>query len=69
MTTGRLAFLTARAWLDEDGDHVWTSHDCNGAEVVTMLPWPTWHAKDGRVHPSVSCDTCGAHYMATIETP
>lgn len=27
-----LGFLTDHAWLDEDGIHVWSAHDCLNGE-------------------------------------
>lgn len=65
-----LGFLTARAWLDADGRHVWLRHDCTHVREQTMLPWPTWRADGfGRVVPSVSCDFCGLHAILVIEDP
>lgn len=55
------------AWLDADGYHVWTAHDCAAGREETMLPWPQWSAQpDGTVWPSVMCDACGAHYFCGI---
>jgi hypothetical protein len=62
-----LAFLTAQAWLDEDGRHVWLAHDCAKGRVTTMLP-TTWKADaEGHVSPSIDCRACGAHFFAQIE--
>lgn len=65
----RLAFLTATCWLDEDGLHVWTAHDCGGRRNTTMLPYPTWSAVGNQVTPSIHCLDCEAHYMGTITEP
>lgn len=59
---GRLGFLRTDAWLDDDGQHVWSAHDCLGERVVTMLPWPNWQGTiGGEVRPSFSCERCGTH--------
>lgn len=48
--------LSARAWLDDDGKHVWVAHSCSGNQEETMLPYPTWSAPDGlNVAPSFCC--------------
>lgn len=58
---------SARAWLDGDGRHVWSAHDCRGVREVHMLPWPIWQAiDDGQVSPSYSCDKCGLHTFLHI---
>ncbi len=63
----RLAFLTASAWIDVDGRHVWLSHDCADGRSTSMLP-TTWKANEsGRVEPSIDCRDCGAHFFAQIE--
>ncbi len=62
-----LEFLTARTWMDDDGYHVWTEHDCTGGRVATMLPWPQWHRDGDKATPSIHCTDCGAHYFGTIE--
>jgi len=67
--SGRLAFLTARSWLDDDGYHVWTSHECVGGRLTTMLPHPLWHADGTQVEPSVACEACGAHYFGELVEP
>jgi len=59
-------FLTAKTWLDDDGRHVWLSHDCKDGQETTMLPYPRWKAVDGKVQPSIMCNDCGLHYFATI---
>jgi len=70
VTAGRLAFLSERTWLDRDGQHVWSAHDCADGRETTMLPWPTWYVRDdGSVWPSISCDRCGAHYLSRIGDP
>jgi hypothetical protein len=67
--SGSLAFLTARAWLDEDGRHVWLEHDCGDERARTMLP-STWQADaEGHVSPSIDCRACGAHFFAQVEAP
>ena len=63
-----IGFLTARCWLDEDGQHVWLRHKCLDGVTETMLPRPTWRAADGRVEPSISCDACDLHVMAVLES-
>lgn len=63
----RLAFLTARAWLDEDGKHVWAAHDCTNGRVTAMLPYPPWGvADDRRVEPSFHCHECDTHVFLEI---
>jgi hypothetical protein len=52
-------------WLDEDGKHVWQSHDCVKGRVTSMLPWSKWSMKDGTVTPSVVCELCGMHVILT----
>lgn len=60
-------FLTARVWLDEDGQHIWSEHDCTEGKVTTQLP-TIWKADaNGKVAPSIHCRKCGLHYMAEIE--
>ncbi len=66
---GNLAFLTERSWLDADGRHVWTSHDCLHGRVTTMLPHPLWCANGSQVEPSVNCQACGAHYFGELVEP
>ena len=63
-----LEFLHAKAWLDEDGEHVWQSHNCEDEAVESMLPHPQWHAsKDGtKVEPSIHCLRCGMHAILDI---
>lgn len=65
----RLGFLTARAWLDNDGRHVWIAHDCTEGRVTTMLPWPNWHSTGLHVEPSIVCEACGLHVVARLEEP
>lgn len=64
----RLSWLTARAWLDEDGEHVWLRHECSNGWDESMLPHPTWQAsEDGRtVEPSIDCG-CGMHTFMLLE--
>jgi hypothetical protein len=64
---GRLGFLSADAWLDSDGYHVWCAHDCAGVRVVSMLPWPTWQSNvERKVCPSFFCEDCGTHVSLEI---
>lgn len=66
--TSRIGFLTARAWRDEDGYHVWQAHDCKGGQrSVSKLPWPQWKADGERVQPSVICGLCGLHATLTLD--
>lgn len=58
---------TGRAWLDEDGYHVWFAHDCVNGRSVTMLPYPRWAAEWRRVMPSIDCGDCGLHTHYGIE--
>lgn len=53
--------LSYAAWLDDDGEHVWLSHECAEGFVTFMLP-NTWRVvgKD-KIEPSFTCDDCGAH--------
>jgi hypothetical protein len=60
-----LGFLTARAWLDEDGQHIWLAHDHKGYRDRSMLLYPDWQAVDGKVEPSVVCD-CGLHVVGLV---
>jgi hypothetical protein len=65
-----IRFLRARGWLDDDGKHVWQSHECVTGRVTSMLPWPIWKARrdDPRYcDPSVSCSACGLHTFLLIE--
>ena len=62
----RIGFLTATAWLDDDGYHVWQRHDCRSEPSESMLPWPTWNAKGKAVEPSLMCDSCGLHVFLTL---
>lgn len=70
--TDHPVIANAHAWLDEDGVHVWVSHDCTSSiGSPTMLPYPKWRAaeRDGRlqVDPSVHCVACGLHGFLSIE--
>lgn len=62
----RLSFLRDRAWLDDDGVHVWLEHGCTSGVERTMLPNPPWHAVGGQVEPSINCGSCDAHYFAQL---
>jgi len=57
-----------KAWLDEDGKHVWFMHDCVLGKETSMLPYPTWKAtEDGlEVTPSIVCNDCGFHEMVSL---
>lgn len=63
---GTTAFLTERSWVDDDGYHCWTAHDCTDGRVTTMLPYPRWHRVGDQIEPSISCDACGAHYWGKL---
>ena len=70
MSNGRPVFpigkaISCRTWLDDDKTHVWVGHSCENGRTITMLPWPTWHARGKKVEPSISC-TCGLHAFMTI---
>lgn len=63
-------WLSTRAWMDEDGQHVIVAHDCREKRIVHILPWPTWQAcgvHGDEVLPSYSCDGCGIHDHLTID--
>lgn len=60
------SFMHADVWLDEDGTHVWLAHDCAGARVVTMLPYPNWRVVGGKVEPSICCGLCGLHTFGLL---
>lgn len=62
-------FMTARAWLDDDGEHVHLAHDCLTERVRGMQPWPTWRANGAMVEPSVSCTACGLHTHVPLTDP
>lgn len=62
-------WTTGRAWLDNDGRHVWVAHDCTTERVATMLPFPIWHSTGLAVEPSVSCDACGLHTHLGLGVP
>lgn len=65
-----IGFLTAAAWLDMDGYHVWQAHDCVGGRSRSMLPWPTWiKTQNGSVWPSVTCHACGLHVFLALGSP
>ncbi len=66
-----VGFLTARVWLDDDGEHIWLLHECIDGEQITMLPHPPWRAVGERVEPSISCDKCNLHmfgYLGPLPT-
>lgn len=58
----RLGFLRFSWWLDGDGEHIWTRHDCNGKQVEAMLP-NSWKADESgtTISPSFHCLICGTH--------
>jgi hypothetical protein len=68
-----MANLPGKAWLDEDGRHVWWEHLCSAAKgtVRYMLPWPHWQAINGAMSPSVVCEVpgCGHHSIPLIQEP
>jgi hypothetical protein len=49
--------------MDEDGRHVWVSHECIDGVQEFMLPYPQWHAigLSPAVEPSFCCAACGDH--------
>lgn len=69
-----IRFMTARAWMDEDGYHVWFAHDCVNGPITTMLP-SQWERTNmlgnttdtGRVEPSLHCGKCQLHVFLVIE--
>lgn len=61
------SFLSARAWMDEDGQHVVLAHDCVEHRDVHILPWPTWQNVEGMVDPSYDCDACGLHSRISVD--
>lgn len=65
----RLGFLTANAWPDGDGKHVWVAHDCVNGRDISMLPYPQWRIGDGKVEPSFSHDVCGIHAFIDFGHP
>ena len=64
----RLGFLTARVWLDADGQHLWLAHDCVDGRTTTMLPTQWREGPDGYVAPSIACRACGLHYTGRIDS-
>lgn len=62
-------WVTARAWLDDDGYHIWMAHDCFRGREAFMLPYPTWKMnEDGKTaSPSFHCTLCNCHTTGTIE--
>lgn len=59
-----------KAWMDDDGKHVWCSHTCGDKEVTFMMPHPHWKAsEDGKtVVPSFVCLACQFHQTLSIGT-
>jgi hypothetical protein len=62
-------WMTLKAWLDEDGVHVWFQHDCTDGRVTNMAAHPRWEAKGGRVTPSFNCSKCGLHDFVELSDP
>lgn len=65
------SFLSARAWVDEDGKHAIVAHDCRDGRDVHILRWPTWQVVEGSVYPqevspSFDCAECGLHTFLPI---
>jgi hypothetical protein len=60
------SFVHAKAWLDDDGEHVWTRHVCASGPIEFILP-PPWHLHGQKVEPSLSCELCGLHTFLEIE--
>ena len=61
-------WIDAKFWLDDDdATHVWMRHRCVDGERTTMLPWPQWMARNGRIEPSVICDECDLHVMGFLD--
>lgn len=60
--------IATRAWLDDDGRHVWISHPCVTRQSMHKLPWPQWQAVDGKLKPSFVClvPDCGCHATPEI---
>lgn len=54
-------WMSAEAWMDEDGEHVWMAHDCADRRVTSMFPHPTWRRNGDHVEPSFACADCGLH--------
>ena len=64
----RLAWLTAKARPDGDGEHFWLTHECVEGPTETMLP-NIWRAgTTGLLTPSVMCRACGMHTFVPIES-
>lgn len=51
--------------LDEDGKHIWFTHDCKNGRETTWLP-STWKVVGKEVRPSIVCNECGFHEMVQI---
>lgn len=60
------SWLSARAWVDEDGRHVVVAHDCATERRVHTMRWPTWQAVNSQVDPSYDCGDCGFHSRVPI---
>lgn len=60
------SFLSVRAWLDEDDQHVVLAHDCAETRRVHILRWPTWQALGAKADPSYNCGDCGLHTFVPI---
>lgn len=64
-----------RAWIDEDGKHIWFLHQCADGEIhYDMLPWPHWQNNKQRpafVTPSIVCTIqgCNFHSIPEITDP
>ena len=58
----------ADAWMDEDGEHVWIAHNCNGDGVIHKATNGIWrpNAERTKVEPSYNCDRCGCHQFVEI---
>jgi hypothetical protein len=63
------SWVSGRAWLDDDGKHVWTAHIHHGEVQTVMMPWPQWRANGHIITPSVHCTDCGFHAFPFITEP
>jgi len=65
-----MANLPGKAWMDEDGRHVWFEHQCVDGMHRSMLPYPKWHSDGGggipggtpAVTPSIHCTVPGCDF-------